>query len=82
MRRTESDMTDRSDLMRRAEDLRAQAERESDDAIRDRLVRMADRYVHLAESRAMSDSHPVSVASVSELFINQDRTEMPRSSGE
>lgn len=65
-------MTDRSDLMKRAEDLREQAERESDDAIHDRLIRMADRYVHLAESQAMADSHPVSAASVSELFIKQD----------
>jgi hypothetical protein len=65
-------MTDRSALIRRAEALRKQAEQESDRTIHDRLIRMADRYVHLAESQAMTAAHPVSIASVSEVFIKQD----------
>ena len=62
-------MTDRSDLMSRAEALRKQAEQESNNTTHDRLIRMADHYAHFAESRAMSDSHPVSIAAVSEVFI-------------
>jgi hypothetical protein len=68
----ESDMTDRSDLMQRAEALRKQAEREPNSATRDRLIEMADHYVHLAESRSWSDSHPVSIASISDIFIKQN----------
>jgi hypothetical protein len=64
-------MTDQSELLRRAEALRKQAEHEPDRATSDRLIEMADRYVHLAESQSRSDLHPVSIASFSELFIKQ-----------
>ena len=61
-------MTNRSDLIKRAEDLRKQAERDVNNTTHELLIRMADRYVHLAESRAASDAHPLSAASVSDIF--------------
>jgi hypothetical protein len=65
-------MTDRSELMRHADALRKQADQEMDNETRDRLVRMADHYAHLVESQSWSDTHPVSIASVTEAFHQQD----------
>jgi hypothetical protein len=65
-------MADRSDLIRRADKLRQQAEHEPDPGIRDRLIGMADRYVHLAESQNWSAAHPISVASLTDVFIKRD----------
>jgi hypothetical protein len=65
-------MNDRSDLIRQAEELRQQADHEPDPNIRDRLVRMADHYVHLAESKGWSEAHPTTVASLTEVFIKRD----------
>src|SRR5215471_6058200 len=60
-------MTDRSDLIRRADDLRRQAEHEPDEKLRRRLLRMANRYVHLADSQSWSQAHRADVGSMSEL---------------
>jgi hypothetical protein len=68
----EPDMTDRSDLIQRADDLRKHAEHEADESVRARLIRMADYYVHLAESNASAEAHPVTVASISDVFIEDD----------
>jgi len=65
-------MTDRSDLVRRADDLRRKAEHEPDEALRSRLIRMADHYVHLADSQSWSETHPADVASLSQLFTKRD----------
>lgn len=65
-------MTDRSDLIRQADDLRRKAEREPDENVRSRLVRMADHYVHLADSRSWSEAHPPDVASLADLFTKND----------
>jgi len=61
-------MTDRSDLIRRAGELRQQAEGEADQTIRDRLTRMADHYMHLAESQNWSEAHPADASSLGEVF--------------
>jgi len=61
-------MIDRSDLIRRSNELREQTEQETDDRTRDRLTRMADHYAHLAESRAQSEANPPDVASLGDIF--------------
>jgi len=65
-------MTDHSDLIRRADDLRRQAEHELDEKLRRRLLRMADRYVHLADSQSWSQAHRADVGSMSELSTKRD----------
>jgi hypothetical protein len=65
-------MTDRSDLVRQANELRQQAEQEADQNIRVRLNRMADHYIHLAESQNWSEAHPPSVAALSDIFTKPD----------
>ena len=65
-------MTDRSDLIRQANELRQQAELEADGNIRARLTRMADHYAHLAESQSWSEEHPPTIASLSEVFAKGD----------
>ena len=62
-------MLDPSDLVHRANELRQQADRESDQAIRDRLIRMADTYVHLAEHENWARAHPASAASLADMFV-------------
>jgi hypothetical protein len=62
-------MLDPSDLVHRANELRQQADHEFDQAIRDRLIRMADSYIHLAESENWAKAHPVSVASLADVFV-------------
>jgi hypothetical protein len=59
-------MLDPSD---RANQLRQQADRETDQGIRDRLIRMADTYVHLAESENWAKAHPASAASLADEFV-------------
>jgi hypothetical protein len=66
-------MIDPSDLIHRANELRQQAEHESDQAIRDRLIRMADSYVHLAESENWAKAHPASAASLGDVFVKGGR---------
>ena len=61
-------MAERSDLTRHAADLRQQAEQESDETIRSRLIRMAESFDHLAESQGWSETHPVTVAALGEVF--------------
>ena len=61
-------MTDSSELIQKAEQLRQQAAHEDDAAIRERLLRMADRYVHLAQSQAWSRDHPASAAGLAEVL--------------
>src|SRR5512142_351985 len=61
-------MIDRSDLVRKANDLRQQAELEANEQTRDTLKRLADHYSHLAESQAQSEANPVDVTSLGELF--------------
>lgn len=65
-------MTDRSDLIRQANELRQRAEREADETIRDRLNRMADHYTHLAESQSWSEAHPPSVSDIGDMFTKRD----------
>jgi hypothetical protein len=65
-------MLDPSDLVDRANQLRQQADRESDQGIRDRLIRMADTYVHLAESENWAKAHPASAASLADVFVKGD----------
>jgi hypothetical protein len=62
-------MLDPSDLVDRANQLRQQADRETDQGIRDRLIRMADTYVHLAESENWAKAHPASAASLADVFV-------------
>jgi hypothetical protein len=64
-------MTDRSDLIRQANDFRQQAEREADESLRERLIRMADHYDHLAESQAWSEAHPADAAALADVFIKR-----------
>jgi hypothetical protein len=66
-------MTDPSDLIRQANELRQQAEHEADENIRDRLNRMADHYVHLADSTSWSEAHPPTAASLGEVFTKRDQ---------
>ncbi len=65
-------MTDPSDLVRQAAELRERAGRESDENLRARLNRMADHYAHLAESQSQSKAHPTSVESLGELFTKPE----------
>jgi hypothetical protein len=65
-------MTGRPDLIQQANELKRQAESESDQHIRDRLVRMAEHYTDLAESKDWSETHPPTVASLSELFTRRE----------
>ena len=65
-------MIDRSDLIRQANELRQQAEHEPDENIRNRLVRMADYYVHLADTESWSEAHPPTAASLGEVFSKRD----------
>ena len=62
-------MTDRSDLIREASGLRRKAEHEHDEALRQRLTRMAESYVHLAESRAWTEAHPADAAALIDLLM-------------
>jgi hypothetical protein len=64
-------MPESSELIEKAEQLKQQAEHEPDAKIRARLVRMADRYVHLAQSQAWSREHPASAASLAEVFLGR-----------
>lgn len=64
-------MTDRSDLLRQAGALRHQAEREGDEDLRQRLIRMADQYKHLAESQAWSEAHPADASALAEVFTKR-----------
>ena len=68
----EAAMPDSADLIRKADELKQQAEHEPDRKIRQRLTRMADRYVHLAESQAWSREHPPSAADLADLFVRRD----------
>jgi hypothetical protein len=65
-------MIDRSDLVRKANDLRQQAELEANEQTRDTLIRLADHYAHLAESQAKSEANPVDVTSIGELFTKNN----------
>ena len=66
-------MSDPSELIHKADELRRQAEQETDANIRERLTRMAERYVHLAQSQAWSETHPTSAASIADVFIKTDQ---------
>jgi hypothetical protein len=57
-------MTDPSDLMRRAAELTDRADHEESIEVRERLLRMAAHYVHIAESEQWLAAHPTSIASV------------------
>jgi hypothetical protein len=65
-------MTGRPDLIQRANGLKQQAESESDPEIRDRMARMAEQYIELAESQDWSEAHPPTVAALSELFTRRE----------
>lgn len=57
-------MTDPSDLFRRAAELTDRADHEENAEVRDRLLRMAAHYVHIARSEEWLAAHPTSLASV------------------
>ncbi len=61
-------MTDPSDLLQRAAELTDQADHEDNIETRDRLLRMATHYVHIAESREWIAAHPSSMASAMNIF--------------
>jgi hypothetical protein len=63
---------ERADLIRHADELRQQAKNEGDETIRDRLVRMAEHYIHLADSQNWSEAHPPTIASLSEMLAKRD----------
>jgi hypothetical protein len=63
---------ERADLIRHADELRQQAKNEGDETIRDRLVRMAEHYVHLADSQNWSEAHPPTLASLSAMLAKRD----------
>ena len=65
-------MPDSSDLIRKADELKHQAEREPEGAIRQCLTRMADSYAHLAHRQAWTREHPPSAAALGELFAKRD----------
>jgi hypothetical protein len=64
-------MADRSDLIRKANQLREQAQHEGDEPIRRRLLRMADYYARLADSQSWSEAHPPSVAALGDMFTKR-----------
>ena len=61
-------MSAHPDLIQRANELKQQAEFEADDVIRDRLIRMAEHYNHLAYSQSWSEANPPSVAGLSDVL--------------
>lgn len=65
-------MATHSDLIRQADELRLQAEREPDPKIRARLILMADSYVRIIEGERWSEAHPTSAASLGDLFSAGD----------
>jgi hypothetical protein len=65
-------MTDHSDLLRRASELTDGADHEEDIEVRDRLLRMAAHYVHIAEGEEWLAAHPTSIASVTGLLNQSD----------
>jgi two-component sensor histidine kinase len=64
-------MTDRSDLIQRANEFRQQAEREANEGLRQRLISMAEQYDHLAESQAWSEAHPADASALAEVFTRR-----------
>jgi hypothetical protein len=64
-------MTDHSDLTRRATEFREQAEREADEDLRQRLIRIAEQYDHLAQSQAWSEAHPADASALAEVFTKR-----------
>jgi hypothetical protein len=69
----EATMSDTADLVKEAEAIAKRAEQETDLKVRDRLLRMAGYYRHLAESKNWSASHPPSAGSLAEIFTAQKR---------
>ena len=63
-------MTDPSDLFRPAAELTDRADHEENIEARDRLLRMAAHYVHIAQSEEWLAAHPTSLASVTG-FLNE-----------
>ena len=63
-------MTDSSELIQKADELKQQAAHEEDATIRARLLRMADRYIHLAQSQKWSQEHPASAAGLAEVLVS------------
>jgi hypothetical protein len=62
-------MIDRSDLIRQANDLKERAEHETDETLRERLMRMVHHYQHLAESQTWSEAHPADAAALGDVFV-------------
>ena len=67
-------MTDSSELIQKADELKQQAAHEDDPAIRARLLRMAERYIHLAQSQKWSKEHPPSAAGLAEVLVGEDKS--------
>lgn len=64
-------MTDPSVLIRRANELSDRADREDNIEVKERLLRMAAHYVHIAESEKWLASHPTSIVSIGDIFMKK-----------
>ncbi|RTL49160.1 MAG: hypothetical protein EKK40_15850 [Bradyrhizobiaceae bacterium] len=64
-------MTEPSDLLRRADELSERAAREDNAEVKERLLRMAAHYVHIAESEEWLASHPTTIVSIGDLFLKK-----------
>jgi len=66
-------MTDSAELIKEAEALAKSAEHETNEKIRQRLLRMAEHYRHLADSKNWSANHPPTPGALAELLVPQKR---------
>ncbi len=64
-------MTDPSDLIRRSGELTDRADHEDNVEVKDRLLRMAARYVDIAQSEEWLAAHPASIAAIGDLFMKK-----------
>ncbi len=65
-------MTDQADLLRRAAELNDRADHEEDVEVRNRLLKMADYYVQIANNEEWQAAHPTSIASLTGLLNRSD----------
>ncbi len=64
-------MVNPEELRRRSIDLSARAKAERDLEVRERLIRMATLYDHLAESEQTLSDHPTSIVAINDLFSSR-----------
>ena len=61
-------MTNPSNLLQRAAELKDQAGHEESPEVRNRLLRMAEHYVRIARNEEWQAAHPTSIESVTRLL--------------